>query len=594
MSRCTLSACGVVSVFAMLCSLCADAAAFQRVAGHGLRSDNQFSAVDAAAQSIEFFRASDGSPAPPLPVGQFELLPLILAGRAATDSVRHDLPQQVTDLGGVSSIQLTDGGRLLKFRDATRALTGILLIDASGRPSILLEHALVHGQDALSPYVGVSPFEPVAAVVTDRRVAAHGEVFLLSVNGGAFAGTTATTVQVTDRADTEPTSLTFVPGGLLFLGDDTELDRVDTAAPFALQVVSIPPSGGVPPLEFSEEFAVSDDGSSVAFLAGAAENDWDIYVVSAAGVARNVTQSPDAYETVGNQTSHAVGPTLSLGPVGAGLVFGIELPLETEFYFQDLVLPSLPVQLTSDVHFEHSVGDTSTVVLGAARIDLMIGETPVNQDFYQVNLASDGQVGSVLNQTHTSADPDGIPWQTGARLTPVQILRIGAGDSYVVVDDRSTAVIPRFDVWHVRSAGAAIVAGNLRSMPRFVGVREALVLFAEGYASVEIWRLPAQDLAPRRLALAPAAISLGGFAVDVGGRQVAFVASAAPTVEWVLQMDAVTGVLELLTPLPGPCGPQTRFWNGRPLFGFGSNLVWFPAGGPPKQIAFTTGSALFP
>jgi hypothetical protein len=571
----------VVCGLAVLATL-AEPGRAQPVHQDPLLHPQRFSVFEPTKNELHVIRTEDGAGVPAQPFQGFSLLTLELAGRSAADQARHDLAQPFAVLAGVDAIVLPGNGRLLRYVDPTRQVSGILHETRDGRLVVLLELPLVGGQSPLLPYVGVSRFEKRAAVVTDENLTGIGDLYLLRLDGRTFPPGQPSLRVTTGLADVDATSLTFVPGALFYLDNDVEVCRVDSAGTTPAVTLALPPSGGAAPLEVAEEFALAERGDAIAFLAGASEDRWDIYVATRAGQVSNVTGSPDAYEEVSLLTSEPRGPLLALNPDGTRIVYAIESPVEeTEFFYRDLAAGTPPEQITSDARFEESVGDASTVVLGAAQIVIGIGESPANHDVYQVKLRTNGTIQSIENLTGTSGDADGAPWETGASLDPLGIYASAGGDAVIVVDDRSGPTTSRFDVWHVTPSRAVKVLTDLSSAPVLMtGLTAGSAILGSTATANELWFLPAID-APANLLLGlPATISIRALSSD-GADRLGFVASLGPHSEWAALLSVSTRSLKLLHGIPTRYGQHTRFLaDGSFVFSVGRRVLWGTPGRP--------------
>jgi hypothetical protein len=530
--------------------------------------------------SRELLVYSDGSLGP-IAAGvpaKCRLLPLPLWGRAAADALDESLPQQSDELG-VPEIRLAGGGWLIKYRDQQSQVSGILWIDALGRPRILLELPLAGGIDPLLDGVAVSAVEARAAVVGDEFVTGRADVWLLRFDGSNFASTGTPSRRVTgqlSKPDPDPTSLAFARGGLFFVESDDALRRAPTDGTADATKLALPLSGGTAPTDLSAEIAVSRDGSTLAFEAGASEKSWDLYIAQADGSCSNLSQAAGQYQPPGFLPGTPVGPLLSLSPDGAQITYGQEVP-DLEFFTRKSDGSDALVQLTTDQEFEHSLSDGSTVITFAARSLFSLGETGVNRDFYSAGVV--GGVPAIANLTLTSGFSV-APFGKGAQMRPVTAVRTAADLGLLVVNAVSTApASPSFDLWSLHSGRSLRRIGGLVAQPKFVrggSVRGPVTLALLATDLGELLALiPDRPARPMRVLFqTPVGITLRGLSLRADGGAAAFIVSAGPGLEYVAAVDLKTGAVRRFLPTPGYTGGRTA-WSpqGRVLFAWSPTPV---------------------
>jgi hypothetical protein len=516
-------------------------------------------------------------------IDKTRLLPLRLWGRAAADALDASLPQTSDELG-TAAIALPDGGWLLKARDSAHGEVVVLHVDRSGAAQPLLALPLVGNLDPLLDGAAVSAVEPRAAVVLDVDRTGRGDVWLLRLDGGGFGSSGAPARCITSShaaPDPEGTSLCFADGALFFVDDDTRLFRAPTDGSADATRVTIPNSAGQVPAQIGQEIAISRDGSTLAFFAGASEKSSDLYVAKADGSCINLSKAPVEFEEPGFLPQTKLGPMLSLSPDGSRITYGVEIP-ELELYTRASDGSDSPVHLSSDAEFEHSITDGSTVITFRSGHLFALAETKTFRDFY--GAAVTAGVPTITNLTLTSGDAT-APFEKGATLLPVVAARTDAVLGMLLVGDRSTAVAPAFDLITVGDGTSNVRVAGLEAPPQLLrrGASRTLAVLQTkaGAIVVLVPDVPTQPMRP--VLRAPRGIALRGASMRADGDEIALIASAGPGFETVVAVDLRTGVVRQLAPA-GTAGLTTAFSSqGRVLF------AWLPgpAGSTSGSKAFT-------
>lgn len=493
-----------------------------------------------------------------------------LVARSGADLLDATLPQAHDDLGA-TAIELPDGGWLAQWVDHAAQRSGVLWIGPVGQCVTLLDLPFVNGRNALRREIAVSPHEARAAVLEEPTVTGRGDVWLLRYDGPSFAATGSSAFRVTatqKNADAEPQSLTFADRALFF-ADDVFLFRAPTDGSASAQSLTLPSSGGQPPVELGKEIAVSRDGSTIVFLAGASESSWDLHVGDAAGNLRNLTNAPAAYNSVGYLAEMATGPQMALTDDGATLVYCADVP-DLEFFSVPTDGSALPTPFTTDAEFEHSLADGSTVIALASGPRFSFGEGAANRDLYRVQVG--GGAPAITNLTGTSGST-AAPFLKGATLQPRVAART-SGDGLLLVDRIVTAGQPTtYDVWTVDAGGGATTLSGLAAAPVLIRggaplapVTLAVITTATGSS---LWQLSdTVSGGATRIVDAPG-LALRGVTLRADGAEAAFIASAGVGIEQVFAVALATGRLRVLTPTAGFASSGTGYSpSGRVLFGF--------------------------
>jgi len=552
-----------------------------RVACAQAGADPRFSLVDERTHATTTWSDSTLRAQPFVGPDHLVARPLRLAGRAAADLLDVSLPQSV-DLSSVPAVRLADGGLLIRFHDAANAESGLLHVASDGTTSVLLAQPDVGASPALLATIGVSAFEPRAALVEDENVTGRGDVWLVRFDGGSFASTGTAAQRVTAGAtapDATPSSLSFARGSLWYVDEDSTLMRAPTDGSADAAAVALPFSAGLPPAMLSSEIAVSGDGSTLAFLGGVNEQSWDVYVADAAGGAANLTRAPGNYPSIGLLPREPRGPFVSLSPDGSRITYALEHP-DFDLYTRRSDGSDAPQPLTEDPQFDGSISDGSTVITFAARVFFSMGRTPATHDFYRAAVGAGGP--AFANLTATSGSTT-LPFAKGSTLVPRLAARLAATMTTAFVNDRSAQLgRPAFELWTVDAGGSALLASDLIEVPVLVtgGPPAAPVTFAllVDAGGATLARVPASTSDALDVLLrAPAGVRFGAFAPSPDGRELALLADAAGGVGIVAVLDVASHrVARVLTP------------SRPPLAGFGSDQVaWSPSG----RLLFTFGTA---
>ncbi|HKB16119.1 MAG TPA: hypothetical protein VKF62_08635, partial [Planctomycetota bacterium] len=310
----------------------------------------------------------DGSALPFPASGQtdFSLLPVDLAGRV--DLLRFDAsrPRRAVTDDGLARILLPGGTSVFHYRRG--GVYGFLAVGPDAMPRILIE----------LPATGVpffpDPFLRTVAGSTDgtrlavaTRTQAGGDIWLLSIDGSLFPdGTTAFNAGGTGVLEVDARSLTFAAGYLLFTVGGDEVYRAPSDGTGPATLLPLPPSGGSVPDKVVREIAVSEDGSTLAFVAGEDDEERDIYVLAPpSGTPANLTQDPGEYLGPGYQPVFAHGPTLALSPDGSTIAYLKEVDGEEELFVRPTA-GGPPVHVTPDPIFEPYIDSVVVITIGYA------------------------------------------------------------------------------------------------------------------------------------------------------------------------------------------------------------------------------------
>ncbi len=497
------------------------------------------------------------------------LLDVELAGRSARERFDAARAQRVALPGVPVHVVLPGGDRLFRFRRTALGIHGFLLVRGTGAIDTLLEMAEAAGLSPFLPAVAVSPDGSVIAVAT--TLAAGGDVFHLAATTG-----TSTLLTPGSPVSIDDGSLAFAQGALFATAGEVQLLRASLPAGI-LAPVALPASGGVTPPFVHPEIAVSRDGSTIAFLAGAEPKVTDLYVGRADGTVWNRTKSPGRHEQPGYGADEPLGPMLALSDDGA-LVAYLRRVDEKEL-FVALSGPSavgLGSQLTGNAVFQESIGTGITIGFWIGRLTFGFGGTVDTFDLFGADAtAGPPTPGALTNLTLTGSVA--APFQDVATIVPADVARLpGSGALFVV--DAGTSPGARIGDPAQPAAGlasstplllsGASSAGYLPWVAPSAGGAHALLVarvLPNGTAATQALSFPA-SVTPTRLAVSPSGAralvvtrSAGGAetAHSVSLRNGAHLVTRLPS-GWSAESAEVDAAGRMRFALRGPLGTQGR------------------------------------
>src|SRR5262245_24182503 len=326
-------------------------------------------AVGPSAGALDLFPVSDGAPVagPALPgPGGFQILPVDLAGRLELYRFDPTRPRRVFTDDGLTRILLPGGQSVFHYRRGGTSF-GWLAVGPDGLPRVLLElpgTGATGTTDPFDPFLAASRDGTRAAIAT--KPLAGGDVWLLAVSGTWLTGgALAANLGGPSPLAVDTGSIAIASGALFFTTNEQTLFRAPTDGSAPATPLALPSSGGSSPNFVEPEVAVSDDGSTVALIAGASENASDVYVARpATGAPVNLTQSQGEYQSVDYALSKPFGPSLTLGPDGASIAYQKLVGAENELFLRSTTAGPA-VQVTPDSLFAPSIDNVVILTIGA-------------------------------------------------------------------------------------------------------------------------------------------------------------------------------------------------------------------------------------
>ncbi|HET6203011.1 MAG TPA: hypothetical protein VFI25_09450 [Planctomycetota bacterium] len=585
-----------VACFAFVALVAGPSVLGQGLSDPGALSSETTVAVGPSSSGLTLFRASDAlaeaGPALPSP-GGFAFLPIDLAGRLDIHRFDPTRPRRILTDDGLSRILLPGGTSIFHYSRGGISF-GFLAVGPDGLPRILLElpgTGIGGATDPFQPFLAASRDGTRAAAAT--TLASGGAVWLLAVSGTWLAGgALAVNVGAAAPLAVDPGSLAFAAGALFFTAGEESVFRAspDGSAPGA--PLALPPSGGEEPVHVEPEFAVSDDGSTVAFLAGETD-DVDIYLVRpATGPAANLTQDDGEYRGVGYAPGSAFGPTLALAPDGSSIAYLHEV-MGTDELFLRPTTGGAAVQITGDATFEPYIDNVVVITIGAPapalQVEFAAGDSATLQglDLYRADAAAGL---NVVNLTGTS----------GVFTPPFEdTSTIAISDAFLLPDSSTRAIVSSdasgFTMYLVDTATASAstpLAGQSWTGGG-VGPAGGRIFFdavAFGGSSTVYSVTGGAAPSVQTVFAVPTGIDIEALTASPSGSELAFVASAGPGLDIGARVVVSSGGLDLVNRGPASFLRSVAYSPaGSPGFAVA------PAPGAPASFLFLAGGGiLFP
>lgn len=511
--------------------------------------------------SIQLQTGAESAPA----LAGIDILPLEAGGRSPLSPIGAN-GGAVIPVGDASLVQLPGPGavRVVHYRASNPTRFGFFSIHGAGEVRLLIE------QPGVGPGGALNAFDPIVAVAADGLTvavsAAHysggigglGNTWLLRAGGDPFPGG-AVAVEITGSGeqDVPASSLAFL-GGFLYADFDGRVGRapIDGSAKF----VAIPWPGGFP-AEVVEEFAVSADASKLIVLAGANEQQVDMFAIDGAGVVSQLTHVAADIQPPGYLPADPTGPHLTLSSNGDIVAYEIEFAAGHELYLQHTTAGSAPAQVTPDVLFEHSIDNVSGILIAASFARFFADSGLNNADLYQADLGAGGTL-TVGNLTATS----GATTPMFPNLATINVgLSRALGDARLFVDQ--TSAVTR-DLWFVTAAGQSQVATNLTQNPLVAfaaGSTTDAFVTAPGSAGTSLLRF-ADGQIGSPLAPLPPGVTVREIAIDQGATRLALIADVGA--------DSVVLTWNGNTHIPVLAGGQTYRGARNLLFGLKGQVLF--------------------
>ncbi|MEX1025909.1 MAG: hypothetical protein WD226_12620 [Planctomycetota bacterium] len=372
------------------------------------------------------------------------LLELDVSGRTTLETWLPGRARRVTDVGpGAARLVLPGAeGSLYRYERRSPLVRGtrfgLLRVTPQGRPQVVFER--------VGTGVGghTDPFRSTVGVATDGRaalvatsLAAGGDVFEVDLALGTHRNRTPNLPPL----DVAPGGLRLLPswGACVAATGVVRFDRTPAATASVLDL------GAPTPTYFQGELVASEDGSTLATVAGAGPQLAHVFVFGQSGAAVRVTETASHLGDAGFATSTDSGPYLALAPDGAVCAW-TTLGVARELFARHVALAA-PVSdhVSSDARFLDTLDEISSIrfitpdsftfVLGA--LDLPEATVEDADVFLGVLDPATGVV-SITNLSGTSGDHSSPFTSAGTLKTEGGIFALEGLDGYLLHDDQSS------------------------------------------------------------------------------------------------------------------------------------------------------------
>ena len=494
----------------------------------------------AGSQSLTTIDLANGVESAPLLTG-IELLAVDPGGRSIHDDVGVN-GGRVVRIGDAQIVELPGPGavRVVHYRRSNPNRFGFFSISGGGDFRLLVERVGVGPGATLNAFDAVVATSPdgetiaVSAADYSGGIDGHGDMWLLKAAGEPFPGG-GFSRELTGLGEQEVpgSSLVFFAGRLYAtLEDRLAWAPVDGSAGFT--VVPVP---GLVGGEVVEEFAVSADGTTLAFLAGPDEDTVDLFLLRNDLTIQRITQNPGEIQPPGYLPLDDTGPHLTLTDDGGMVAYDREIQGGHELYLQLTAPGSAPVHVTPNHLFEESIDNVSGVLTGSGLAMTFFADSGLdNADLYRATLQPGG--GGVVLENLSQTSGAQTPFFPNLGKIAVSAGRT-AGDARFVVDQNTAS---DYELWFA-GGGSVLVAPGLIEAPLLASepVTGDLVVTASAGTSGTIvsWSAGAP---PSPLLALPAGAEVKELAVARGGKRVAVIADLTGA-SFVFSLDLATGAV---------------------------------------------------
>ncbi len=547
-----------------------------QVGGGGAPSSFTVAVGDEADDLAIYVVEEDGSaiPFPASGENDFSLMPIDLAGRLEIRRFDPARPRRAVTDDGQARILLPGGTSVFHYRRG--AVYGFLAVGPDALPRILIELPATGIPFFPDPFLRtVAGSSDGARLAVATRPQAGGDLWLLSIDGSLFPdGTEAFNAGGTGVLEVDARSLTFADGALFFTVGGEEVYRAPTDGTGPATPLPLPPSGGSVPDEVVREIAVSEDGSTLAFVAGEDDEERDIYVLTPpSGSPANLTQDPGEYLGPGYQPAFAHGPTLALSPDGSTIAYLKEVDGEEELYVRPTA-GGPPVHVTPDPIFEPYIDSVVIISIGyanevefAAGGEGALGGNPLEQlDYYRASVGP-GNALTVTNLTATNGATS-PPFLDAASLSILDAFELPGNSGKGMVSLAPGGVALR--LLNPTSATATVAYQGQTWDADGVGPAGGRLVFpARGPSGLPELVVIEGGATPNAATLAsgPTWVSVASLAFHPSGTEVALVASATNGSDMLVQVE-VPGGQVTYTDLPSAAFSRTLAYSPLGLPGF--------------------------
>lgn len=495
----------------------------------------------------------------PMALTGIQLLPLTFSLHSPLDGWDGDKPQVQPLPGGASAVRIPGHGCLYTYRRAlfSGAEFGLFQVTPAGGVRVLLTLPGTGGgggQPALVSRIAVDPANQTILLAT--QVAAGGDLLELDLSSGV----------VIDRTAGLPPLQLASPGALAltnnrgFAATGTELLSFlrQPGAQATAQPLPTPLGAAA---HVPGDFARSEDGSSLALVAGATPAEEFVFVVQGAGTPERISDTPVTISPGGYLPEVEHGPFLALSTDSSHVAWRTEGVASREGWLATTGLPRLGAELTGDATFLDTLDEVAPfafftpnrLLVGVGELaDPLLGGID-SMDMFSVNLDSIGQpVYEALTATTGLQSP---PFMAKPKGSP-EVLRRLPGTNRLLVQDEK---LERLTL--VGAGSAPVLIEGLARKLRFEHASGDRALLAiERSDPFDDLRFVVLDIVSGTwtdLAVLPDEVSVVT-AASRGDGTLGLVVELG-LASWTLGLDLQGPSIELTLPTPFPGGPTLDF-----------------------------------
>lgn len=452
-----------------------------------------------------------------------KLLAIDISGRTPLSDAAADLGKVIEVAAGVQAVQLPGPAaiRIFHYQKPQSKSFGFFALRGKGEFELLIERSGLGDNgtvDPFDPVIGVSrdgKTIAIAASEPNQGVQGLGDTWLIRCDGQPLAnGSIVRELTGAANPDVQGVSLQFFGTSLVaVLGDALGTAPANGSAGFT--TLNLPATGGGVTAEVTSEMVISADGKKLAVLAGADEDNLDIYVLGIDGSVTNVTMQPQPLVTPEFLPESAEGPLFALSPDGSTVTYQVDEANGNELFTSTTAAGAVPIHLTPDPVFDQSIDQMSGILTGGSFTRFLAASGQLNADLYRVTLPSAG-VPTLSNLTLTSgANQPFFPNTATMQVSAQSNLRGGR----LLVDDRTQSAAG-YDLWFNTNGDTTGIALTGLDQPATViapGVDAKNVAITARQGAQSYLMSFDGNNAPRNLIQLPQGASIASVAVRDGG-----------------------------------------------------------------------------
>jgi len=505
-------------------------------------------------------RVLDDRPRGPV-LREVQLIEIEVAGATRLARLNDARARVQTDVPAANRLVLPQRkGSIYGYtRGPSAAFFGFFLVEPTGTIRVLIEQPS-WGIDRLDPFVHGVAVDPAGDTLWVATLAqAGGDLFEIDLPSGALVDRTA---------DDAPHS--WQPGGLslfqdfgvaMTTGGPLRFDRRGGAA----ELVPIP---GPTPAWFAPDIVGAEDGSTFAFLAGAAPELTHVYCARVSGSALRVSEAVTGLSSAGLSQEVSKGPWLALSTDGSTCAW-IQQGDSRELFVRCVASATASEEhhVTQDARFADTLNDSGIIAfISPESLVALIGDDSGSSvprieeaDFYRVDLEAQPLPADlrVTNLSLTSGDAAAPYLSYGTLSSQGDVHRLPASRGLLSYDDESLSLLTVDWDGQVRT-----VLNDVLVLEELYPLGEDVVLSVKlarpNGAVAALYRLNPASGVVDELAILPAGASFVQVAVD-SDRALSAVADFGPGRGWLGRIGFPGGATKLLAPFPLQYGESLGF-----------------------------------